>query len=174
MKKTLLLSATALLLSACSQAGSGPDRLPAGRWEATASLDTIDAPGLPEAQKEQLRQMMAQQMKSQASAQCYRDDGGDQLKQMRDSLTAGANQGGANMECQFGNGDRMSGGVMRVEATCRPPGAPMQIRTKVDGTYTADAMDATMEVFMEGTQPGGEQRQIRLTGKLTGRRVGDC
>jgi len=174
VNKMLLFATPVLLLTACSQGGGGPDRLAAGRWETTGTIDAIDAPGIPEAQREQMRQMMSQNMKSQSSTQCYRDDGGDQVKQMRDSLTAGANSGVQNIGCEFGNDDRMSGGVIKIQATCRPGGAPMQVRTTLDGSFTADAMDANMEIVMEGTQPGGQERRIRLTGKMTGRRVGDC
>jgi hypothetical protein len=173
MKKAILLTAPVLLLGACSQGGSGPDRIPAGRWETTGTLDTIDAPGMPDAQKEKMRQTMAQQMQAQSSAQCYRDDGGDQLKQMRDSLTAGMNTA-ASMNCEYGSDDRLSDGVMKITATCRPAGAPVSIVTTVNGTYTADSMNADMELIMEGTAPGGEQRRLRMTGKMTGRRVGDC
>ena len=175
MKKTLLFATPILLLGACSQGGGGggPDQLAKGRWEMLVSFDSIEAPGMPEAQKTQMQQMMNQQMKAKSAAQCL-DGSGDQLQKMREALTAGASGGGTGMNCEYGSDDRFSGGVMKIQATCRRAGAPVQVRLNLDGTFGADTLDSAMEMNIEGQQPGAQQRQMRMVGKMTGRRIGDC
>jgi len=170
MKKTLLVPMPILMLAACSEATSGPQRMADGRWEISASFDSVDAPGMTPGERAEVKRMMNEAMGQQGAAECMRHSG-DQLQEWRNNLGPGA---GVMTNCEHDADDRMSGGVFKLTASCRIAGGPGRAGMRLDGNYTADTVDGVVEISMDGRRPSGRRLQARLTGKMTGRRVGDC
>lgn len=53
--------------------------------------------------------------------------------------------------------------------TCKPGGA-MTIKSKMDGKFAAETYTMNIEQSTEGTPMGA----VKMTGKIDGKRVGDC
>ncbi|MFN3451861.1 MAG: DUF3617 domain-containing protein, partial [Sphingorhabdus sp.] len=58
---------------------------------------------------------------------------------------------------------------MKIAMTCKP-GGPMVIKSKMDGKFQAQTYTMNIEQSTEGTPMGA----VKMTGKIEGKRVGDC
>jgi len=64
----------------------------------------------------------------------------------------------------------MSGGTLGVSLACSRKGVSGDVRMNLDGTYTADTIEAnqSLSTFLPG------DGDVTIASKLTGRRTGDC
>ena len=77
--------------------------------------------------------------------------------------------GGPGYTCKYGN-HYMSGGTLNSELDCTREGVRGQVMMGVDGSYTADTIEANQSIttYLPGTG------DVRIAAKVTGRRVGEC
>jgi Protein of unknown function (DUF3617) len=178
MRKFLILGVAALAISACSDKGADADgdgkisdaeataemgsggkmAMKPGEWEVKISFDKIDAPGIPANLQGKMKEQMGQGMtqKSCLTQEQVDKPGGDFF-----GAPAEAN-------CTFDELSR-SGNGMKVAMTCKPAGN-MTVKSKMDGQFAAETYTMTIEQATEGTPMGA----VKMTGKIEGKRVGDC
>lgn len=77
--------------------------------------------------------------------------------------------GSADYTCTYGN-HYMSGGTLNTQLDCRRPGVSGQIMMSLDGSYTADTIEAnqSLTTYLPG------QGDVQIAAKVTGRRTGEC
>jgi len=178
MYKFLILGVATLAISACSEKGADADgdgkissseataemaqggamAMKPGLWEVKIGFDKVDAPGAPAAIKEQIKSQLG---KGVTQRSC--------LTQAQVEKP-GTDFFGAPPEanCTFEELDRSTSG-MKVAMTCKP-GGPMTIKSKMDGKFAAETYTLNIEQSTEGTPMGA----VKMTGKIEGKRVGDC
>ncbi|MGQ0661453.1 DUF3617 domain-containing protein [Sphingosinicella sp.] len=167
MKKFALLAPGTALLFACSGGplGGGGVTLQPGMWEMTVQFTTIDMPGAPPGATEAMRAIMGQ---PQTRSNCMTPE-----QAANPAGTIGAPEGAAQSAgCQF-DPNGYANGTINVRGTCtNPTRGNMQVT--MTGSYTATTMEATLNQTM--TAPPGTQgpQSIRLEGRMTARRSGDC
>ncbi|MES2781616.1 MAG: DUF3617 domain-containing protein [Pseudomonadota bacterium] len=178
MRKFLLLSAAALAVSACSNKGADTDgdgkisdaeattemadggamAMKPGLWEVKIGFDKIEAPGAPAGMQDQIKAQMGQGVTQRSC-----------LTQAQ-AEKPGMEFFGAPPEanCTFDDLDRSTDGV-KVSMTCKPTG-PIVVKSKMDGKFNAETYTMNIEQNTEGTPMGA----VKMTGKIEGKRVGDC
>jgi Protein of unknown function (DUF3617) len=161
MKRLIIIAPAIVLIAACS---GGADTIQHGQWEIVTEMTSVEAPGAPPALLEQMRASMASQRQTQS--QCIT---AEQARNPARNMT-GQNPAG----CEFSD-TTWAGGNVRIRANCRPPGTP-PVQLSIEGTYTAQQINNRINVSMEMPNPtgAGAPMQIRLQGRMTGRRTGDC
>lgn len=164
MKRHIIIAPAVVLLAACGGGGAG-DSIQPGQWEMVTEMTSVEAPGAPPALVEQMRASMASQRQTQS--QCIT---AEQARNPSRNMMGSQNPAG----CEFSD-TTWSGGNIRIRANCRPPGSP-PVQMSVEGTYTAQAINNRINVSMEMPNPtgAGAAIQLRLQGRMTGRRTGDC
>jgi hypothetical protein len=178
MRNFLLLGVAALALSACSDKSADADGngkiseaevkaelgaggkmvMKPGQWEVKISFDKIEAPGAPANIQNKIKEQMGKGMTQRScltQAQVEKP-GGDFFGAPEEA------------NCTFDSLSR-SGNAMQVAMTCKPGGA-MTVKSKMDGKFAAETYTMTIEQNTEGTPMGA----IKMTGKIDGKRVGDC
>jgi hypothetical protein len=178
MRKYLLVAVAALAISGCSDKGADADgdgkisdaeakaemgsggkmAMKPGQWEVKISFDKIDAPGIPANLQGKMKEQMGKGMTQQSCLTQEQVDkpGGDFF-----GAPAEAN-------CTFDELSR-SGNEMNVAMTCKP-GQNMTVKSKMDGQFGAETYTMNIEQSTEGTPMGA----VKMTGKIEGKRVGDC
>jgi Protein of unknown function (DUF3617) len=168
MKKLILLAPCIALLSACGGGAGGGSAvaLQPGQWEMVTQVTGVEAPGAPPAVVEQMR--AAAQQQPQRQNRCL-------TPQEAANPSAGLMNAGQASGCNFTE-QTFSGGTIRVVGTCQAPGGQGSVATRMEGTYTATTMTATVtaDITMGAGAPPGAPRSIRSTATLNGRRTGDC
>lgn len=177
MRKYLILGVAALAISACNRgadadgdgkitdaeakaemSSGGKMAMKPGQWEVKVTFDSIEAPGLPDAMKGKMKEQMGKGVTQQS---CLTQEQVDK---------PGGDFFGAPPEanCSFDQLSR-SGDAMTVSMTCKPAGN-MTVKSKMDGKFAAETYTMNIEQSTEGTPMGA----IKMTGKIDGKRVGDC
>ncbi len=177
MRKYLLVATAALALSACDKgadadgdgkisdaeakaemSSGGKMAMKPGQWEVKVTFDSIDAPGIPDAMKGKMKEQMGKGVTQQSCLTQEQVDkpGGDFF-----GAPAEAN-------CNFDELSR-SGNAMKVAMTCKPAGN-MTVKSKMDGEFGAETYTMNIEQSTEGTPMGA----VKMTGKIEGKRTGDC
>jgi hypothetical protein len=166
MKKLLLAAPCAALLASCSGGpfGGGAVTLQPGQWEQSVQITNLEMPGAPPGATEAMRAMMGQ---AQARSFCI-------TPEQAANPTGGmmAPEGGAASGCTF-EPNPFANGTINIRGNCTSPTrGSMQMTTT--GTYTATTMEATFNQQMSA--PPGTQgpQSIRIEGRMTARRTGDC
>lgn len=179
MKKLILFAAAApLALAACSGGDEGADgdgdgeitaeeaqaearnvRMAPGEWEVTTQLTEIDAPGMPEAAREMMREQMG---RSTTYNHCITPE---QAANPEGEMFGGDD----GQNCSYSEFN-MSGGTMLVEASCQPEDLEGEMTMRMEGTYTPNEYDMTMRMRTTGTPMG----DMTMSGETTGRRIGEC
>ena len=155
------------LLVACGDAG-GPEQgkskadeakalaLAPGQWETVTEVSQLTRmdEGAPKIDTPQGTRIEA--------SHCVADGEG---KQPPAVLLAGSDA----YECKYGN-HYMSAGTLNTQLECRREGLNGQVMMSLDGSYTADTIEAnhSLSTSLSGTG------DVKILSKLTGRRVGDC
>jgi hypothetical protein len=178
MRKFFLLTAATLALFACADKGADTDgngkisdaeaateitdggamATKPGLWEVKIGFDKIEAPGAPAAMQKAIKAQMAQGVTQRAClTQAQVDKPGMEFF-------------GASPEanCSFDSVDSSTGGI-KVAMTCKPAG-PVIVKSKIDGKFNAETYTMNLEQSTEGMPMGA----IKMTGKIEGKRVGDC
>ena len=178
MHKFFLMSAAALALSACSDKGADADgdgkisdaeattemakdgamAMKPGLWEVRSNYDKIEAPGVP---AEMLTKMKAQMAEGMTQRSCL-----TKAQVEKPGLEFFGAPPEAN--CTFDALDRSTEGV-KMTMTCKP-GGPIVLKSKMDGKFAAQTYTLNVEQSTEGTPMGA----VKMTGKIEGKRVGDC
>jgi hypothetical protein len=178
MRKFLILGVAALAISACSEKGADADgdgkisdaeataemadggsmAMKPGEWEVKISFNKIVAPGIPAELQGKMKEQMGKGMiqKSCLTQKQVDKPGGDFF-----GAPAEAN-------CTFEELKR-TGDSMKVAMTCKPAGN-MTIKSKMDGKFAAETYTMNINQNTEGTPMG----TVKMTGKIEGKRVGDC
>jgi hypothetical protein len=167
MKSSILLAAglaAIAIVAGCSR--GGPATMPAGQWEMKSKLTQLE---VPPAIEQMMGPLRAQLNREQSNRTCItQDQASNPLRDLRTMMSR--NQPGATCTT---NDDTWANGVIRVRVTCRgTTGAPSQGSMSLEGTFTADTMQATMTVNADA--PGAAGQSIRMTSTLSGRRLGEC
>lgn len=178
MQKFFLMGVAALALSACSDKGADTDgdgkisdteattemadggamAMKPGLWEVKIGFDKIEAAGAPADMQEKMKAQMGQGVTQRSClTQAQVDKPGMEFF-------------GAPPEanCTFDSLDRSTDGV-KIAMTCKPTG-PIVVKSKMDGKFNAETYTMNIEQNTEGTPMGA----IKMTGKIEGKRVGDC
>jgi hypothetical protein len=178
MHKFFLMSAAALALSACADKGAdtnadgkisdaeaaaemavgGAMAMKPGLWEVKIGFDKVEAPGAPAAMQETLKTQMG---KGVTQRSCL-----TQAQVDKPGLEFFGAPPEAN--CTFDALDRSTEGV-KVAMTCKPAG-PIIVKSKMDAKFNAETYTMTVEQNTDGTPMGA----VKMTGKIEGKRVGDC
>ena len=178
MHKFFLLSAAALALSACADKGAdtngdgkisdseaatemadgGAMAMKPGLWEVKIGFDKIEAPGAPAAMQETLKTQMGQGVTQRS---CL-----TQAQVDKPGMEFFGAQPEAN--CTFEALDRSTAGV-KMAMTCKPAGSII-VKSKMDGKFSAETYTMRIEQNTDGTPMGA----VKMTGKIEGKRVGDC
>jgi hypothetical protein len=129
-----------------------------GLWETKISFKTLEADGIPAAAREEMLKATGNvvTVKSCVTQEQVDKPGADFF---------GTPQGS---NCSFEQMDR-SGNRMTVRMTCKPDGKTV-IQNTMNGTISDDGYDMSVEQKTSGTPMG----DMRMTGTLTGKRLGDC
>ena len=176
MKKLILAAAPIAMLAACSGGGDadadGDGEVSAdeaaevaedvnvrpGMWETTFEITELDIPNAPPEMQSMLGAMRQQMGQGMSDTSCLTQEEADNMQ-----------------ESMFNDDDdctvsdfNMSGGNMRVVATCQEGDGPAMTMT-MDGTYTETTNDMT--VTAEGEIP--ELGPMRFSGNMTRRHVSD-
>lgn len=77
--------------------------------------------------------------------------------------------GNVDYTCTYGN-HYMSSGTLNTQLDCRRKGVSGQVMMSLDGSYTADTLEAnqSLTTYLPG------DGDVRIMSKLTGRRTGEC
>jgi outer membrane murein-binding lipoprotein Lpp len=91
--------------------------------------------------------------------------GAGEGKQPPAALLAGSNA----YTCTYNN-HYMSSGTLNTQLDCRREGVSGQVMMSLDGSYTADTLEAnqSLTTYLPG------QGDVRIQSKVTGRRTGEC
>jgi Protein of unknown function (DUF3617) len=177
MRKFLILGVAALALSACdkgadadgdgkisdaeasAEMGSGGAMaMKPGEWEVKIGFDKIEAPGVPAAAQGKMKEQMGKGMTQRSC-----------LTQAQVEKPGGDFFGApAEANCTFDEISR-SDNAMKVAMTCKPGGS-LTVKSKMDGKFAAETYTMNIEQSTEGTPMGA----VKMTGKIEGKRVGDC
>lgn len=165
MKKLLVLAPCTALLFACSGGplGGGGVALQPGMWETTVQFTTIDMPGAPPGAAEAMRAMMGQ---PQTRSNCMTPE------QAANPTGTIASPEGAEAGCQFEQ-NGFANGTINVRGTCTNP-TRGNLQMTMTGNYTATTMEATLNQTMTAPPNTPGPQSIRLEGRMTARRTGDC
>ncbi len=178
MRKYLLVGLAAFAISACSDKGADADgdgkvtdaeakaemaqggkmTMQPGEWETKISFSEVEAKGLPPQAQQAMKAKMAEGMSTKS---CMTKE---------QSEKPGSDFFGAPTEanCTFDELNR-SGESMKVAMTCKPaPG--MTVKSKMDGTFGKTTYAMNIVQSTEGPPMGA----IKMTGKIEGKRLGDC
>ena len=178
MLKFVLIGVAALAMSACSEKGADADgdgkitnaeaatemskggamEMKPGLWEVKIGFSKVEAPGAPANMQEKMK---AQLGKGMTQRSCLTKEQVDKPGMEFFGAPPEAN-------CNFDELDRSSGGV-KMTMTCKPNG-PIVMKSKMDGKFAADTYTLNIEQNTEGTPMGA----IKMTGKIEGKRIGDC
>jgi hypothetical protein len=177
MRKYLLIATAALAISACDRGADadgdgkisdaeakaemgagGAMAMKPGQWEVKISFATIEAPGIPANLQGKMKEQMGQGMTQQS---CLTQEQVDKP----DGDFFGAPP---EANCTFDELSR-SGNAMKVAMTCKPAGN-MTVKSKMDGQFAAETYTMKIEQSTEGTPMGA----VKMTGKIEGKRTGDC
>lgn len=153
-----------LLVAACSEekaadSGAAADKskleLAAGQWETTAEYDNVR---VTEGTTPAVKAVVGEKV---AGSACVGEGEG---KKPQPALFAAPGD-----SCTYQN-FYMSRGRINADMRCRREGVSGDIMVAVQGTYTADSLDLTTDTRTVLAGSG----DIAATGKMTGRRVGEC
>ena len=178
MRKFLLVGAAALAISACSDKGAdsngdgkvsdaeakaemaagGAMTMQPGEWETRISFSEIEAKGLPPKAQEMMKAKMAEGMTTKS---CM-------TKEQAEKPGADFFGAPAEANCTFDELNR-SASSMKVSMTCKP-NADMTITSQMDGTFGKTKYSMNIIQTTEGPPMG----TMTMTGKIEGRRLGDC
>ena len=156
MKRVLLLTPALALAAACS---GSPTTIQPGQWETTTQMTEVEIPGMPEAMAAQMREQMGNQRSTQTHC-ITPEEAANPAGRM-------VNPGGDSQQCEFSE-STFAGGVINVQGTCPSPTGG-SIATSLEGTYTETTMEGRI-----GAEVQGGPQNMRMSGTLTSRRIGDC
>jgi Protein of unknown function (DUF3617) len=178
MRKFLILGVAALAISACSDKGADADGdgkvsakeasaemaaggamiMQPGEWETKISFSEVEGKSLPPQAAKVMKEQMA---KGVTTKSCMTKE---------QSEKPGSDFFGAPPEanCTFDELDR-SGADLKVSMTCKPSPA-MTIKSKMDGSFGKTSYTMNIEQSTEGPPMG----EVKMTGKIEGKRLGDC
>jgi hypothetical protein len=159
----VLLSGYASLATQGSSDVATPGIEP-GQWEMVTEITAIEVPGAPEEILQQMQSSLAEQR--HVDSQCITPE---EARNPSANMMGSQNPAG----CEFGD-TTWSGGAIRIRATCRPSGQSMQMA--IDGTYAVRQIDSRIDVNMDiaGSSEAEAPLHVRLLGRMTGRRTGEC
>lgn len=165
MKKLLVLAPCAALLFGCSGGGpfGGGVALQPGQWESTVQFTTIEMPGAPPGAAEAMRAMLGQ---PQTRSSCMTPE------QAANPAGAIATPEGAGADCRFEE-NGFANGTINVRGTCSNA-TRGNLQMTMTGSYTATTMEATVNQTMTAPPNTPGPQSIRLEGRMTSRRTGDC
>ena len=178
MHKFFLMGAAALALSACSDKGADSDcdgkisdaeattemaaggamAMKPGLWEVRSQYDKVEAPGMPADMQQKMKAQMAEGMTQRSCLTKAQVE-----KPGMDFFGAPP-----QANCTFDALDRASD-VVKMTMTCKPSGA-IVLKSKMDGNFAAETYTLNVEQSTDGTPMG----PVKMTGKIVGKRVGDC
>jgi hypothetical protein len=153
-----------LILAACSEGGDGGQsakakaeaarnlKLAAGQWEITAEVIKLTK------QDNGQPALKTPEGSKTTASHCVAEADG---KKPQPALFAGR-----GYSCQYGN-FYMSSGTLNAQLNCRREGLAGEVRMTVDGSYTADTIEANQSIstFLSGNG------DVNIQSKLTGRRT---
>jgi len=152
---------------AVGQAASGARAMQPGQWEMVTQVTAVEMPGAPPEAQAQLR---AQQGRAQTDRRCITP------AQAANPTRELVGSGPQSRNCQFS--DRtFAGGVIRVRASCRPPGGGVsRAELAIEGGFTETTLEARLTVSAVGPNSSGGRgtQTIRASSTVRGRRIGEC
>jgi hypothetical protein len=147
-----------LILAACSDGGADPAAQSKAKAEAARNLQL--ASGQFSTQDSGPPKINTPVGTKREASACVADGEG---KKPNPVLLAGQE----DYECEYSN-FYMSSGTLNAQLNCRREGLAGEVRMTVDGTYTADTIEAEQSIssFLSGN--GDVTMQTRLTARRTG------
>lgn len=166
MRQLVFLAPSVALLFGCSGggAGGGAVSLQPGQWEQTIQFTTIDIPGAPPEAAQMMRALMSQ---PQTRSSCMTPE-----KAANPGGAFGGPEGNEAEGCQF-EPNGFAGGRINVRGTCNHPTRGSLTMT-MTGSYTSTTMEGQVSQQMQAPPNTPGPQSIRLEGRVTGRRTGDC
>lgn len=147
------------------QAPARPIAIQPGQWEIATEMTSVEAVGVTEEVLQQMRAQLASQR--QVQSRCVTPE---QARNPAGNMMGNQNVAG----CEYGE-TTWAGGVIRINATCQPPGGT-RVRMTIEGSYATRQFDGRIDVSTAVPTPAedGTEVRIHLRGRLTGRRTGGC
>jgi hypothetical protein len=137
-----------------------------GEWEMTSEMVSVEAPGAPPQVAAQLRASLPNQR--QTRRQCITP---------AEAANIGRNLIGNEATargCRFAD-TTFAGGVIRIGVNCRQPGGQATMQMAVQGSFSATQLNAGLRMNLTGPrQEGSGVQAITMTGRMSGRRIGEC
>ena len=181
MKHAAILLASVLMLTACSsepeisarnasvedvaeqvaEAGGSDSFLRAGKWLTKATIEELEAPGMPAGIADNMRAMMD---KKPGTESCMTE--ADAKKPKTDFFSG-------NKDCRYDH-FKMGGGVIDAKMRCTAGGGT-QVMTMA-GDYKPDEyhMRMTTEMQRPAGAPAGAMGSMKMKMRVDGKRVGEC
>jgi hypothetical protein len=140
----------------------GAGQMQAGQWELTATVRSLETPGVPPAQQAAMRQRVGRPLTRRI---CMSEE---QVRDFARFATPPQQASGCRTL------DRVyAGGVIRLGVSCPMPGGrPGTVRMSTQGSYTPTSIDLAMH--QEMPNPGRGGGEMRMSATISGRRVGAC
>jgi hypothetical protein len=176
MKRTLFAAATALCLTACGsgdevamenasvaevasemRSKSGAEFVKPGRWQQSATLVEMEAPGIPVQYAEQIKKQLGT---TQTHETCLTPD---QVKQPREDFFTGADKNCRYEHFKWGDGK------VDMKLNCQHPNATQTM--EMAGTYEPESYQMTMNVASRGKSP---MESMNMKMRVDAKRVGEC
>ena len=178
MKPTVLLLASAVLLSACEsepdvdarnasveevadqvRQASGSDQfIRPGKWVSTVTFEEMTAPGMPAGAAEQMKSMMGA---GQSYESCLTEE---QVARPSEDFFAGSNS-----QCRY---DHFTMGAGKIDARMRCGEGGISQVMEMDGTYSPDGYQMRMATSFEGAPEPASGMTMRM--RVDAKRVGEC
>lgn len=128
-----------------------------GKWQQTATLVAIEAPGMPAQVKDAVQRNIGQ---SQVHEVCLTPD---KAKNPREDFW-----GGADKNCKYEHFN-WGGGKVDLKMLCTHPQATQTM--ELAGTYEPDSYQMAMSVTSKGSTP---MESMTMKMRVDAKRVGDC
>lgn len=130
-----------------------------GEWKSRSTIEEFEIPGMPKAQLEQMKQLVARNQQDFTTCLTAED-----VEQPKGKFFTG------NEQCRYDH-FRMGDGRIDAEMRC-PSGQGMTQVLKMTGTYSPERYDMQMSMTGEGGE--GPAATMRMKMKVQSERVGEC
>ena len=160
MRIVIAVGAAAVLLAGCSKTDSGPAKRQPGSWSQKIEIAEFSGPGVTDAQKAQMQQMMNM---ASGTTVCITPE----LSAAEDIEKNLTNMGGQAGNCTVAD-KTLTGSAIKFVANCKNQGKDIRITADGSNSTTEQTIKMTVE-SVGATADGG-----KLVMNVSAKRLGEC